>query len=112
MMRQFWFLLFAGACLLSLTLLLESEGAQLPKRTGGLFSRGAAVKIDPDDEAILRRADLAPTSETLANYLKKRILSEKERPKTDHLISRLGSAELPHAPEGRSKPDSPRPRGA
>jgi hypothetical protein len=49
-------------------------------------------KIDPLDEAVLRRAKLSTDAKALLDFLNKRALPEKERPDIERLIRQLGSS--------------------
>lgn len=48
------------------------------------------LKIDPQDEALLRRVNLPTEGDALVDFLKKRMLPEAERADVEHLVSRLG----------------------
>ena len=85
MMRRLWLLSLIGCFTLSLTFLLGGDG--------GLFSRKPGAKIDPEDEAVLRRADMSLDGNALLRFLRKRILAEKDRPEVERLIGKLGASE-------------------
>src|SRR5437762_2543180 len=52
----------------------------------------ASPKFDKLDEEILARGKLTPDAASLLEFLKKRTLSEKERPELEKQVRRLGSS--------------------
>src|SRR6516162_2802082 len=105
-MRFFWFFSLAGSVAITAAVLIGDErpktaaDTQMPPKIDekkpaqrGAEEKKTDSKFDKLDEEILRRAKLSTDGAALVDFLKKRILPEKDRPGVERLVRKLGSSD-------------------
>jgi hypothetical protein len=105
-MRFFWFFSLAGCVAITAAVLIGDDrpktaaDTQAPPKTDekkpvekNAEEKKTDSKFDKLDGEILRRAKLSTDGAVLVDFLKKRILPEKDRPDVERLVRKLGSAD-------------------
>src|SRR6516225_3770222 len=105
-MRFFWFIALAGSVAITAAVLIGDDrpkttaDTQAPPKTDvkkpvekNAEEKKTDAKFDKLDEEILRRTKLSTDGAALVDFLKKRILPEKDRPDVERLVRKLGSSD-------------------
>src|SRR6516225_1317161 len=105
-MRVFWFFALAGSVAITAAVLIGDDrpktaaDTQAPPKTDekkpaqkNAEEKKTDFKFDKLDEEILLRAKLSTDGAALVDFLKKRILPEKDRPGVERLVRKLGSSD-------------------
>jgi hypothetical protein len=105
-MRFFWFFSLAGTVAITAAGLIGDDrpktaaDTQAPPKTDeknpvekNAEEKKTDSKFDKLDEEVLRRAKLSTDGAALVDFLKKRILPEKDRPEVERLVRKLGSSD-------------------